>query len=468
MSQLIKLCLAVAVAFHPFAASAQAVPSTIPALCAAQIEAAIGQYYKPNEPGAVILVAKDGKTIFRKAYGLADAARGTPMTADMQLRLGSITKQFTSTAILLLVDEGKIKPDDDITRFLPDYPTKGKRITVENLLNHTSGIVSFTGKPGYLEHMAEDMTAAAIIDTYKNDPLEFEPGTRYKYNNSGYQLLGVIIEKVSGQSYADFLAQRIFKPLGMNDTAYEGKEHGKAIRAVGHSRSDKGFGPAAPISMTQPFAAGALVSTVDDLARWDVAVSSGKLLKPATWQKAFAKTTLADGTLADYGYGWVNGQVRGVPTIEHGGAINGFNAFAIRVPAEHVYVVVLRNTDGGTANAETVARTAAAQAIGKPYPQRTAVPLDAAALDAYAGAYKIDETSQRIVQREGDKLRMQRTNRQPYLLTPFSATSFFIPGEMDWFEFTRNAKGELVSLTVHRDGADEIDLRTGGVPVSEK
>ena len=466
MPQLIKLCLAIAVAFHPFAASAQVAPAraSIAALSAAQIDATVGQYYKPNEPGAVILVAKDGKTIFRKAYGLADAARGTPMTADMQLRVGSITKQFTSTAILLLVDEGKIKLDDDITRFLPDYPTKGKRITVENLLNHTSGIVSFTGKPGYLEHMAEDMTAAAIIDTYKNDPLEFEPGTRYKYNNSGYQLLGVIIEKVSGQSYADFLEQRIFKPLGMNDTAYEGKEHGKAIRAVGHSRSGKGFGPSAPISMTQPFAAGALVSTVDDLARWDVAVSSGKLLTPATWQKAFAKTTLADGKLADYGYGWVNGQVRGVPTIEHGGAINGFNSFAIRVPAEHVYVVVLRNTDGGTANTETVARATAAAAIGKPYPQRTAETLDAKALDAYAGAYKIDETSQRIVRREGDKLRMQRTDRQPYLLTPFSATSFFIPGEMDWFEFTRNAQGQVVSLTVHRDGADEVDLRTGDAP----
>jgi len=466
MPQLIKLCLAVAIAFHPFAANAQAAPATasVAALSAAQIEAAVGQYYKPNEPGAVILVAKDGKTIFRKAYGLADAAKGTPMTADMQLRLGSITKQFTSTAILLLVDEGKIKLDDDITRFLPDYPTKGKRITVENLLNHTSGIVSFTGKPGYLEHMAEDMTAAAIIDGFKNDPLDFEPGTRYKYNNSGYLLLGAIIEKVSGQSYADFLAQRIFKPLGMHDTAYEGKEHGTAIRAMGHSRSDKGFGPAAPISMTQPFAAGALVSTVDDLARWDVAVSSGKLLTPATWQKAFAKTTLADGTLADYGYGWVNGQVRGVPTIEHGGAINGFNAFAIRVPAEHVYVVVLRNTDGGTANTETVARAAAATAIGKPYPQRTAVTLDAKALDAYAGTYKIDEESQRIVRRDGDKLSMQRTNRPPVALVPFSATSFFVPGDMDWLEFTRNAQGAIVSLTVHRDSGDEIDLRTGGLP----
>jgi D-alanyl-D-alanine carboxypeptidase len=464
MPQLLKLCLAIAVAMHPFAGSAQTAPVTATAPAAAQIAAAVDQYYKPGAPGAVILVAKDGKTIFRKAYGLADAARGTPMTADMQFRIGSVTKQFTSTAILMLADEGKIKLDDDITRYLPDYPTRGKRITVENLLTHTSGIASFTDKPSFVEHMSEDMTVAAIIDTYKNDPLEFEPGSRFKYNNSGYQLLGVIIEKVSGQPYADFLEQRIFKPLGMNDTAYDGKQHGNAIRAAGHRRGASGFAPSAEISMTQPFAAGALVSTVDDLARWNAAVSAGKLLKPATWQRAFTKATLTDGKRSDYGYGWAISSLRGVPTIEHGGAINGFNAYVLRVPSEHVYVVVLRNTDGGTADPATVAKVAAAQAMGKPYPQRTAVTLDAAALDACAGAYKIDDKSQRIVRREGDKLSMQRTNRPPVLLTPFSPTGFFVPGEVDWFECTRNAQGEPVSLTVHRDSADEVNVRTGGVP----
>ena len=464
MPQMLKLSLVIALVIHPFAASAQQAPALLatpaaPATSSAEIDAAIGQYYKPNEPGAVVLVAKNGKTIFRKAYGLADAAKGTSMTPEMQLRVGSITKQFTSTAILMLVDEGKIKLDDDITRFLPDYPTNGKRITIEHLLNHTSGIASFTGKPGYAEHMAEDMPVSAMIASFKNDPRDFEPGTRYKYNNSGYYLLGAIIEKVSGMTYAAFLEQRIFTPLGMHDTAYDGKEHGKAVRAAGHSRGPSGFVPSAAISMTQPFAAGALVSTADDLARWDAAVSAGKLLKPATWQRAFAKTTLADGKQSDYGYGWGIGAVRGVPVIEHGGAINGFNTYALRVPSEQVYVVVLRNTDGGTANTQTVARVAAAQAIGRPYPQRTAVTLDAKVLDAYAGAYKIDDASQRTVRRVGDKLSMQRTNRPPVLLTPFSPTGFFVPGEVDWFEFTRNNQGDVVSLTVRRDGDPEVNPR---------
>jgi D-alanyl-D-alanine carboxypeptidase len=465
MPHLLKLCLAIAVATHPFAAGAQTgaanatATATVPALTAAQIDAAVSQYYKPDEPGAVVLVAKDGKTIFRKAYGLADAAKGTAMMPDMQLRLGSLTKQFTSTAILMLVDAGKIHLNDDITRFFPDYPTRGKRITVEHLLNHTSGIVSYTSQPDFGAHMGEDVAVGAMIDRFKNDPLQFEPGAAHKYNNSGYFLLGAIIEKVSGQRYADFLAQHIFTPLGMNDTAYEGKERGKAIRAPGHTRGAAGFGPSTVVSMSQPYAAGALVSTVDDLARWDAAVSAGKLLKPATWQRAFAKTTLTDGKTVNYGYGWIVGTLRGVPSIGHGGNINGYGAYALRVPSEHMYVVVLRNTDSGTADADTVASKIAALAIGKPYPEYQAMTLDAKALDAYAGTYKIDGKAERTVRREGDKLRMQRTNRPAIMLTAFSPTGFFVPGEVDWIEFSRNSAGEVVSLTVQRDGDPEVNPR---------
>ena len=458
MPHLPKLCLAIAVALHPFAASAQlAPPSTAAApLTAAQFDAAMAPYYQPNEPGAVVLVAKDGKTIFRKAYGLADVARRVPMTPDMQLRLGSITKQFTSTAILMLVDEGKIKLDDDITRFLPDYPTKGKRITVENLLNHTSGIASFTGKPDYVAHMHEAMPVDAMIASFQNDPLDFEPGSRFKYNNSGYFLLGAIIEKVSGMAYADFLAQRIFTPLGMRDTAYEGKQRGNAVLVTGYSRGPDGFAPSAPISMTQPFAAGALVSTVDDLARWDAAVSAGRLLKPATWQRAFAKTTLTDGQVSDYGFGWGNGTVRGVPVIAHGGGINGFTTYALRVPSAHVYVAVLRNTDSGTANPETVATKLAALAIGKPYPEHTPVTLDEKTLDAYAGVYRIDEKTERIVRREGNRLSIQRPGRPPVLFSAFSPTGFFVPGELDTIAFTRNGQGDVTALTVVRDSGPQI------------
>ncbi|WP_267873649.1 serine hydrolase [Massilia sp. Se16.2.3] len=272
MLKLSAVCLAVAALVGAPASAAPGTPAAqSQAALAASIDAPVTPYYKAGEPGATVIVVKDGKTILRKAYGMADAAGKKALTPDTVMRLGSITKQFTATAILLLAEEGKLSLEDDITRFFPDYPTHGKKITVEHLLTHTSGIQSYTGKPGYVAGMTQDMSVAAMIDGFKNDPLNFEPGADYRYNNSGYFLLGAIIEKVSGQPYATFLEQRIFTPLGMKDTAYEGHERGKAARAVGHTPADKGFAPAAPLSMTQPYAAGALVSTVDDLARWDAA-----------------------------------------------------------------------------------------------------------------------------------------------------------------------------------------------------
>lgn len=370
MPTLSAVCAAVFVLLVSPAAWAQGAPATqaAPASLAGAIDASIGGYYKPNEPGATVIVVQEGKTVFRKAYGMADTVAGKPMRADMVMRLGSITKQFTAVAILMLAEEGKLALTDDITRFFPGYPSGGKKITVEHLLTHTSGIVSYTGKPDYVSGMTNDLTVAQMIDSFKNDPLEFEPGTQYRYNNSGYFLLGAIIERVAGQPYARFLEQRIFTPLGMTDTAYEGHERGKAPRALGHSREGQVYARSAALSMTQPYAAGALVSSVDDLARWDAAISAGKLLTPASWQRAFTPYKLASGTSTGYGYGWEMGSLQGVPTIAHGGGINGFHTYALRLPGQKVFVAVLSNADSGLASPDIVASKAAAIAIGKPFP----------------------------------------------------------------------------------------------------
>lgn len=331
-------------------------------------DAALTQYFKPGGPGAVVLVAKDGKTVFRKAYGMADMEKNIVLDPSAQLRIGSITKQFTAVAIMMLAEEGRLSLDDDIAKHLPAFPTHGKRITIEHLLTHTGGVPNFTGKPGFVPNMAKEVTVAGMIDSFKNDPLQSEPGTKFAYTNSGYFLLGAIIEKVSGMPYARFLEQRIFIPLGMLDTAQDGHANGKAKRAVGYTSGGPGFEPAPPIAMTQIYAAGALVSTVDDLARWDAAISSGKLLKSANWQRAFTPYKLANGSSTGYGYGWGTSKVQGSPTIEHGGGINGFTSFAMRLPKEKVFVVVLSNTDNGITAPEVVAARAAAIAIGKPYP----------------------------------------------------------------------------------------------------
>lgn len=259
----------------------------------------------------------------------------------MVFRLGSMTKPFTAAAIMLLADEGKLDVTDDITRFLPDYPTQGKTITIENLLTHTSGIKNDTDIPSFVDNVTADLSVQQLIDFFKDEPLGFDPGSRYAYSNSGYVLLGAIIERISGLSYASFMAQHIFEPLGMTHTAYEGHERGIAKRVEGYNRDRK----AMPLSMTQPYAAGALVSTVDDLARWNAAIAAGKLLRPETWRQVFTPYTLKNGKTTSYAYGWLIGEVKGRQTVEHGGAIPGFSSYLIRLPQEKIFVSVLTNND---------------------------------------------------------------------------------------------------------------------------
>lgn len=404
MLRLTSLCLASLLALQLPHSTAQNAPLGAPAAAqageqalAARLDALIAPLYKADAPGATIIVVRDGKPLFRKAYGMADMAKGQPMSADMSLRLGSITKQFTAVGILMLADEGKLAVGDDMRKYLTDFPDKGKVVTIEHLLTHTSGIPSYTGKKEFGSLMTRDMSVAEAIGFFKDDPLEFDPGTRYAYNNSGYFLLGAIIEKVSGQTYAKFMEQRIFVPLGMTHTAYEGHERGTPARALGHTKGMfSGFKASKPLSMTLPYAAGALVSSVDDLARWDAAISAGQLIKPASWQKAFTPYVLASGKSTGYGYGWQVGKMRGLPEIAHGGSINGFSTYAMRLPEQKLYVAVLSNADSGVAQTETVAYKAAALAIDNPYPENKAAAIDPKLLDNYEGSDKTDDKNTRL------------------------------------------------------------------------
>lgn len=435
---------------------------------ASRIDASIAPLYKADAPGATIIVTKDGKTVFRKAYGMADTGAKQAMSPDMSLRLGSITKQFTAAAILRLAEQGKLSVADDFRKHLPDFPDKGKTVTIEHLLTHTSGIPSYTSLPGFRAGMAKDLSLNALIATFKDLPLEFAPGERFAYNNSGYILLGAVIEKVSGQRYADFMAKQIFDPLGMRHTAYEGFERYKVVAARGHEGKDGKFGPAAALSMTLPYAAGSLVSTVDDLARWDAAITAGKLLKPASWKQAFTPYKLANGEAHGYGYGWSMGKLKGSTTIAHGGGINGFSTYATRLPDEKVYVAVLNNSDSGLVQPEVIASRVAAIAIGKPFPEYKAITLDPKALDAFVGIYKIDDKAERVITREGDQLFLQRTGSRRQPLTPHSDAGFFIAAGLTGVEFAKNAQGEVTQLTVTGPEADSTSPRTSAKPPAER
>lgn len=458
MPRLTAVSLAVLLLFPASTLVAYAAPATAAAnqALAQQIDASIRGHYKADEPGATVIVTRGGAPVLRKAYGMADTASKQAMDAAMTLRMGSITKQFTAVAILMLAEDGKLALTDPITRFLPDYPTQGKTITVEHLLTHTSGIQSYTGKPAYGQTMEKDFTVSQMIDGFKNDPMLFAPGERFDYNNSGYFLLGAIVEKVSGQTYAEFLAQRIFTPLGMAHTAYEGNERSSGPRAAGHSKGKSGFSPARALSMTQPYAAGALVSNVDDLARWDQAITDGKLLNAASWKKAFTPYTLANGKSTGYGYGWEIGKLNGANTIAHGGGINGFSTYALRIPEEKVYVAVLSNADSGGSDPHMVAAKAAALAIGKPFPDYKAITVAPAILEKYVGVYTIDDDNTRTIRVEDGKLTMQRSGRERTPLLAYKENGFFFADALATLEFVRNANGDVTALRMTNSGGEPL------------
>ena len=423
---------------------------------AKRLDAALKPFFKADAPGATVIVTREGQTVFRKAYGLADVDKGTPLQPDMQLRLGSITKQFTAVAVLMLAEQGKLSLQDDVTRFLPDYPVQGKRITIEQLLHHTAGIRNYTGMMSFWLTDGQDKSVQQMIDYFKDESLDFEPGERWSYSNSGYFLLGAVIEKVSGLPYADFLAQNIFEPLGMHDTAYEGRERSAKRRVTGYREGFlSGYQAAGYVSMTQPFAAGALVSTVDDLARWDQAVAAGRLLTAESWKQTFTPCALPSGATCTYGYGWRIGSLRGHRMAAHGGDISGFNSQAVRLPDDKVFVAVLGNSNRNMLNTDRVAFTAAAIAAGDPFPPQKPIPMTKLAMRAFAGTFQMAESGTRTITFDGGGLRFERKGRPTVNIRPYAVDKFFLEGSLVTLDFERGPDGEVTGFMMHSVYGDE-------------
>jgi D-alanyl-D-alanine carboxypeptidase len=412
-------------------------------------------------PGAAVVVVKDGHVIFRKGYGMANLELKTPMQPDMVFEIGSVTKQFTSTAILILTDQGKLSLDDDLHKYLPDYPDKGAKISIENLLTHTSGIKSYTNDLKWRSMWRQDLTVQQIIDITKDDPLEFPPGTKWKYDNTGYILLGAIIEKVSGLSYADYIRKNIFEPLGMKHSYYGSNSAVIPGRASGYSRDGGNWVNAAYLSMSQPYAAGSLMSSVDDLAIWDAAVSAGKLLSKASWDRAFTPYKLANGNDTHYGYGWSTDAYDGHSIVRHNGGIFGYVSEVARLPDDHVYVAMLTNSDGHDFDTGFLATELAAAAIGDPYREPVKVKLDPKEFDAYVGVYRNPEQTLLSVRREEDRFFLQRADAPRLELFAYSDHEFFLKDSFTRFAFEKDGSGHVTTLVTQRpNGANGRATRT--------
>jgi CubicO group peptidase (beta-lactamase class C family) len=317
---------------------------------AAKIGQLISLYAKYGQFNGAALVADNGKIIYAKGAGLANMEWNIPNAPDTRFRLGSITKQFTATLILQLAEQGKIKLDGKITDYLPDYrKDTGAKVTIHNLLTHTSGIPSYTSLPGFLQNVSRNpFTVDEFIKKYASGDLEFEPGTRFVYDNSGYFLLGAIIEKVTGKPYEQVLKENIFDPAGMKNSGYD--HWGTIInkRATGYSRTPRGYQNAAYLDMSIPYAAGSLYSTVEDLFLWDQALYGEKLLSAKSRELMFKPN------LNSYGYGFVITKTTlapptklAVPVIQHNGGINGFSTVIIRMVDEKRLIVLLDNAEDG-------------------------------------------------------------------------------------------------------------------------
>jgi D-alanyl-D-alanine carboxypeptidase len=418
-----------------------------------------------SAPGISVLIAGGDEVLFRGARGAASIELGVPLSPDHVFRLGSITKQFAAAAVLKLMEDGKLSLDDSLTKFVPDYPA-GDDVTVRMLLNHTSGIMSYTEKPGLFEGpIRMTVTTTQLIDTFKNEKPDFAPGEDWNYNNSGYVLVGAVIEAASGMAWHAYLKQAFFEPLGMKHTGY-GDETVATIpgHVTGYTVSDDKWAVAPYLSMTQPHAAGALVSSVDDLLRWNRALHEGKVLKPASYQQMI--TPIGKAMDKKYGFGISHETLRGQEVLQHDGGINGFGTALIYLPEYDLTVAALCNADSSppeSMDVGTVARLLAAYAVGTPYPEKKAIPVEIAVLEGYEGVYRIDQDSAHTVRVFDGKLTSQLTNDQARALVPVAKDVFLFENGLSRIIFARNNAGTVTAIRfiVDDEGEGTLIPRSG-------
>lgn len=419
-------------------------------------------YPDANGPGMAVLIARGDEVLYRGARGAASIELGVPLSPDQVFRLGSITKQFAAAGVLKLVEDGKLSLDDPLTKFVPGYPA-GDKVTVRMLLNHTSGIKSYTDIPGVLEGpIQKTVTTSQLIDTFKNEKPDFVPGEGWKYNNSGYVLVGAVIEAASGMPWHAWLKKSFFDPLGMKHTGY-GDEATAVIagHVMGYTLKDDQWAVAMYLSMTQPHAAGALVSTVDDLLRWNRALNEGKVLKADSYRQMI--TPVGKAADSHYGFGIFHETFRGTDLLQHGGGIFGFNTYLLYLPEHELTVATLYNADSGrpgSMGVEKMARMLAAKAIGKPYMEKKAIAVDVATLQEYEGIYRIDKDSERTVRVINGKLASQRTGSQSFSLLPVARDTFLFEEGFSRMVFERDAAGKVAAMRFFADDEGEGQLVT--------
>jgi len=310
-----------------------------------KIDSLLSALFKDKDgPGGAFLIAKAGNPIYQKAFGKANIELGVDMNTQNIFQLGSITKQFTAIAILMLEEANKLSTQDPISKYIPDYPN-GDQITIHHLLTHTSGIKDFTKMKSISQIAQKDLSPKELVDFFKNEPVDFLPGEKFEYNNSGYAVLGYIIELTTKDTYENYIQKNIFAKAGMANSRYASDGAVIKKRAYGYQQKNNQYVNKTKISFNIPYASGSLMSTIGDMLKWQTALNQNTLLKASSSQKAFKAYQLNNGTSINYGYGWHISQINDSPSREHGGSVFGFKTMGIYLPQQDIYVIGLSNCD---------------------------------------------------------------------------------------------------------------------------
>jgi CubicO group peptidase (beta-lactamase class C family) len=418
----------------------------------------LNELFDKNGPGGVALVVKDGKTLYRKAFGKANIELNVDMTPENIFRIGSITKQFTAAAILQLAESGKLDLNVDINEYIKDYAHDDMHITIKNLLSHTSGIKNYTTLKSFnYEHKKKDLSPQQLIDIITQQTLAFTPGEKYQYSNSNYVLLGYIIEQVSKQDYASYINQHIFQPLALQNSYYGSAAKIIHNRVSGYKKDSNGYKNADYISMSQPYAAGGLLSTVDDLSKWYTALMANQVFSNASMEEATTPFLLNNGSTADYGYSWGTGgdNIFSSPMISYGGAIDGFIATTKYLPKEALFVGILSNCR--CYSPSRIANKLAAIAIGKSF-DRKEIPVTQEELMSYEGIYESDSKGKITVIFENEKLKFFQSGNRKYPVFAYGKDKLFFKDDrmsLKTLHFNRNENGKITAITIKNTSRDE-------------
>ena len=418
-----------------------------------RLEQVANSYTKDNAFMGTVLVAEGQKILLDKGYGMANAEWSVPNTPEAKFRLGSLTKQFTAALVMQLQQEGKLNIDEPVSKYLPDAPKAWEKITLAELLGHTSGIPNFTSFKEFRAWSMSPHTTEEELAFFRDKPLDFEPGSKFEYSNSNYEVLGAVIEKVSGKKYGEMLKERLFDPLGMKDTGLDQDGLVLAKRAEGYGDGPKGLEVPRSESMTVPWAAGSLYSTTGDLLKWERGLFDGKVVSAGSLKRM---TTPGKG---NYGLGLFIEDNKGTRVISHGGGIEGFNTYLAYAPEKQIAVVVLGNVNG--AAPEGMGRNLMNIVLGLPVvlaSERKAMPIGKSELTKFTGEYALAPGFTLTVATNADGVTVQGTG-QPAFPVFYEGQKnghpFFFAKVVDAeIEFVPDASGKVTSLILHQGGHD--------------